>query len=76
MQVFQFEWLNYFQAALQYLPVVIPFALATVVGGIDCTESAAAAGDEYHTGKVIGVEAIATLAAGVDHESSRFSVFK
>jgi AGZA family xanthine/uracil permease-like MFS transporter len=45
------------------LPVVIPFALATVVGGIDCTESAAAAGDEYDTNQIIGVEAIATLIA-------------
>jgi AGZA family xanthine/uracil permease-like MFS transporter len=43
---------------------VIPFALGTVVGGIDCTESAAAAGDEYDTGSVIGVEAIATILAG------------
>jgi AGZA family xanthine/uracil permease-like MFS transporter len=51
--------------ALAYLPVVVPFALATVVGGIDCTESAAAAGDEYHTGQVIGVEAIAAIAAAV-----------
>ena len=33
-----------------YLPVAIPLALATVVGGIDCTESAAAAGDDYPTG--------------------------
>ena len=32
--------------SLKYLPIVIPFALATVVGGIDCTESAAAVGDE------------------------------
>ena len=36
--------------ALGYLPVAIPLALATVVGGIDCTESAAAAGDDYPTG--------------------------
>src|SRR6185436_15292889 len=48
-----------------YLPVVIPFALATVVGGIDCTESAAAAGDEFDTGTVIAVEALATLIASL-----------
>jgi adenine/guanine/hypoxanthine permease len=47
------------------MPIVIPFALATVVGGIDCTESAAAAGDEFDTNRVIGVEAVATLAAAV-----------
>jgi AGZA family xanthine/uracil permease-like MFS transporter len=50
---------------LHYLPVVIPFALATVVGGIDCTESAAAAGDEYDTRQIIAVEGIATLVAAL-----------
>src|SRR5690606_16869939 len=61
---FQFQWLSRLPDALHYLPLVIPFALATVVGGIDCTESAAAAGDEFDTGKVIAVEAFATLVAG------------
>ncbi|MBX7166233.1 MAG: permease [Pirellulales bacterium] len=58
-------WLDTFGASLKYLPVVIPFALATVVGGIDCTESAAAAGDEYSTGRVIAIEGLATLVAGL-----------
>ena len=35
------------------LPVMLPFALATIVGGIDCTESAAAAGDEYDTRTIL-----------------------
>jgi AGZA family xanthine/uracil permease-like MFS transporter len=60
-----FSWLAAWEASLQYLPVVIPFALATVVGGIDCAESAAAAGDRYNTGQVIGVEAFATLVAAL-----------
>lgn len=60
-----FQWMGAMGDSLKYLPVVIPFALGTVVGGIDCTESAAAAGDEFHTGKVVGVEAIATLAASI-----------
>ena len=59
------SWLGAFDESLRYLPVVVPFALATVIGGIDCTESAAAAGDEYHTGTVIAVEGVATLIAGV-----------
>jgi AGZA family xanthine/uracil permease-like MFS transporter len=58
------EWLEAWSDTAKYLPIVIPFALGTVVGGIDCTESAAAAGDEYDTGRVIGVEAIATVIAG------------
>ncbi|HUE70264.1 MAG TPA: permease, partial [Pirellulaceae bacterium] len=65
LNVFRFEWLGAMGVALHYLPIVIPFALATVVGGIDCTESAAAAGDEYDTNTVIGIEAIATLAASL-----------
>ncbi|QGJ71584.1 MFS transporter xanthine/uracil permease [Planctomycetales bacterium 10988] len=58
------DWLQVFSESLQYLPVVLPLALATVVGGIDCTESAAAAGDEYHTGSIVFVEAFSTLVAG------------
>lgn len=65
LQAFQFQWLHAIDASINYLPVVIPFALATVVGGIDCTESAAAVGDHYNTNAVIGVEAIATLLAGL-----------
>jgi len=61
----RFDWLPAASDAIGYLPVVIPFALATVVGGIDCTESAAAAGDEFDTGRVIAVEAVATLVAAV-----------
>ncbi|MCU0716216.1 MAG: permease [Pirellula sp.] len=64
LEAFQFDWLRQLGAAANYLPIVIPFALATVVGGLDCTESAAAAGDHYSTFQVLGVEAIATLAAG------------
>jgi len=67
LAVFRFEWLTMakFQEAAQYLPIVIPFALATVIGGIDCVESAAAAGDEYNTNRIIGAEAIATMVAGL-----------
>ena len=45
--------------------MAIPLALATVVGGIDCTESAAAAGDDYPTGQIIAAEGIATLVGGL-----------
>jgi AGZA family xanthine/uracil permease-like MFS transporter len=62
---FRFEWVAALADSLKYLPVILPFALATVVGGIDCTESAAAAGDDFNTNHVIGVEAIATLAAAL-----------
>ncbi len=62
-QALSLSWFQRMQDTLSYLPLVIPFALATVVGGIDCTESAIAAGDHYDTRSVIGIEALATLAA-------------
>src|SRR5204863_3991272 len=65
LTAFRFEWIEAFRDSLRYLPIVIPFALATVVGGIDCTESAAAVGDEYDTGQIIAVEALATLVASL-----------
>lgn len=65
LDAWSFSWLDSFDDALPYLPVALPFAIATVVGGVDCTESAAAGGDLYDTRTVIGVEAIATLIAGL-----------
>ena len=63
--VFTFSWFSVLGDSLRYLPIVIPFALGTVVGGIDCTESAKAAGDDYHAGKIIGVEGLATVVAAL-----------
>jgi AGZA family xanthine/uracil permease-like MFS transporter len=57
-------WLDALDAMLPYLPLAVPFALATVVGGIDNTESAIVAGDEYRTRDILLTEAIATIAAG------------
>lgn len=67
MTVFSFAWFTpeTFEATLGYLPLIIPFAIGTVIGGIDCAESAASVGDDFHTGTVIGVEALATLAASL-----------
>ncbi len=63
------DWLVWiglnWREAVSYLPVAIPLALATVVGGIDCTESASAAGDDYPTGQIIAVEGFATLVGGL-----------
>jgi AGZA family xanthine/uracil permease-like MFS transporter len=65
LAAFRCEWLGALDDSIPYLPIVIPLALATVVGGIDCTESAAAVGDEYHTGTIVGVEAVATILAAL-----------
>jgi AGZA family xanthine/uracil permease-like MFS transporter len=64
LRALRLEWLEAWRDAVNFLPIVLPFALGTVIGGIDCTESAAAAGDEYDTGWVIAVEGIATIVAG------------
>ncbi len=57
-------WIEVLGATLPYLSLALPFALATVVGGIDNTESAAAAGDEYRTRDILLTEAVATIIAG------------
>ena len=57
-------WLDAVEATLPYLPLAVPFALATVVGGIDNTESAIVAGDEYRARDILLTEAVATIAAG------------
>lgn len=51
--------------ALKYLPIAIPFGLLTIVGGINVTESARVAGDDFSTRDILLTEAIATLVAGV-----------
>ncbi len=51
--------------AWSYLPIALPFALSTIVGGIDNTESAAAAGDEYDTRAILATEGICTVVAGL-----------
>jgi AGZA family xanthine/uracil permease-like MFS transporter len=57
-------WMETLGATVQYLPLALPLALATVIGGIDNTESAAAAGDEYRTRDILLTEAVATIVAG------------
>ena len=57
-------WIPALDDTLSYLPLALPFALATVVGGIDNTESAIVAGDEYRTRDILLVEAFATILAG------------
>jgi AGZA family xanthine/uracil permease-like MFS transporter len=58
-------WRRVGVTALANLPVMLPFALATVIGGIDCTESAAAAGDEYDTRTILLTEGLASVLAGL-----------
>ena len=57
-------WIDALPATLPYLAIALPFALVTIVGGIDNTESAIAAGDEYRTRDILLTEALATVLAG------------
>jgi AGZA family xanthine/uracil permease-like MFS transporter len=52
-------------AVTTYIAMALPFAILTVVGGINVTESARLAGDSYSTRSILLTEAIATLIAGV-----------
>jgi AGZA family xanthine/uracil permease-like MFS transporter len=54
-----------FSAAWAYLPLTLPFALITVIGGVNNTESARVAGDDYDVRSILVAEALATLAAGL-----------
>jgi AGZA family xanthine/uracil permease-like MFS transporter len=57
--------LHGFASVADYLPLIIPFALLTVVGGVNNTESARVAGDDYDVRSILLAEAAATLMAGV-----------
>lgn len=54
-----------FSEALKYLPIALPFAILTIVGGINVTESAKVAGDDYNTRNILLTEAFSTLIAGI-----------
>jgi len=59
------DFIKGFVPALKYLPIAIPFGLLTVIGGINVTESARVAGDDYNTREILLTEAVSTLVAGV-----------
>lgn len=59
------SFLDGFVEALKYLPIALPFAILTIVGGINVTESARVAGDDFRTRDILLTEACSTLVAGV-----------
>jgi adenine/guanine/hypoxanthine permease len=59
------HFLDGIRPAMKYLPIAIPFGLLTVVGGINVTESARVAGDDFKTRDILLTEAVATLIAGL-----------
>lgn len=58
-------WEPVIWSALSKLPVAVPFALFTTLGGVQCAESAAAAGDDYGPRSVQLIQGIASTVAGL-----------
>ena len=58
-------FLHGFAGVVDTLPLIVPFALLTVVGGVNNTESARVAGDDYDVRSILLAEAAATLVAGL-----------
>ena len=67
MEAWKFQWLSMetLKLTVPYLGYIVPFAVVTIVGGVDCAESAASVGDKFKTSRVIGAEAIATVVAAL-----------
>src|SRR5512136_1229361 len=60
---FSFAFLKTLPQSIQYLPIAIPFGIMTIIGGINNTESARLAGDEYRTRDILLTEAFTSLIA-------------
>jgi len=60
-----FGFIHGLSKAISYLPVAFPFALITIIGGINNTESARVAGDDYQTRDILLTEAVATVVAAL-----------
>ncbi|MFY9269944.1 MAG: hypothetical protein WAO55_09385 [Candidatus Manganitrophaceae bacterium] len=60
-----FQFLEGLSQTLPYLPIALPFAIIVIIGGIDVTESAAAAGDEYDTRSILLTSGLSTVASGL-----------
>jgi AGZA family xanthine/uracil permease-like MFS transporter len=60
-----FGFVHGLSRAVSYLPIAFPFALITIIGGINNTESARVAGDQYRTRDILLTEALATVFAAL-----------
>lgn len=63
MPAFSLSFLKSLPHSIQYLPIAIPFAILTIIGGINNTESARLAGDDYSTRDILLTEALTSLVA-------------
>ena len=63
LPVFSVSFLKTLPQSIQYLPIAIPFGIMTIIGGINNTESARLAGDNYRTRDILLTEAFTSLIA-------------
>ncbi|MEN6622464.1 MAG: MFS transporter [Smithella sp.] len=63
LPVFSIDFLKVLPESIKYLPIAIPFAVLTIIGGISNTESARLAGDDYRTRDILLTEALTSLIA-------------
>ncbi len=63
MPVFSIDFLQTLPQSIHYLSIAIPFGILTIIGGINNTESARLAGDEYRTRDILLTEAFSSLIA-------------
>lgn len=61
--LFSIDFLKTLPQSIQYLPIAIPFGILTIIGGINNTESARLAGDNYRTKDILLTEAFTSLIA-------------
>jgi AGZA family xanthine/uracil permease-like MFS transporter len=63
LPTFSVEFLKTLPRSIQYLTIAIPFGILTIIGGINNTESARLAGDDYRTRDILLTEAFSPLIA-------------
>ncbi len=63
LPLFSIDFLKSLPQSIQYLTIAIPFGILTIIGGINNTESARLAGDDYRTRDILLTEAFSSLIA-------------
>ena len=63
LPAFSIDFIKTLPQSIQYLTIAIPFGILTIIGGINNTESARLAGDDYHTRDILLTEAFSSLIA-------------
>lgn len=61
LPAFSLDFLSALPKSLKYLTIAVPFALLTIIGGINNTESARLAGDTYRARDILLTEAFSTI---------------